>query len=249
MFDTKHTYWDPSGKNDHSFESSSTSSSSSSSSVINTSNSAENDHSHSKSNESLSSSLKKIFFDWSESVDINCYNKMMEYRASGHKWLGGAQLSWLVILLASTGATIWLISLSVIDFLNYDVVTQTNLVYELPTQFPSITFCENDAFTTYDSQLLYEQMAKILNYTQVNIVNDDLNHLVQMAAANPAFGDANRKKLGYLNRSIVFTCKYNKISCKNDLHWYYSFEFGNCWQFNVGLNTTDQQIEVNTICI
>ena len=197
----------------------------------------------------LSSSLKKIFFDWSESVDINCYNKMMEYRASGHKWLGGAQLSWLVILLASTGATIWLISLSVIDFLNYEVVTQTNLVYELPTQFPSITFCENDAFTTYDSQLLYEQMAKILNYTQVNIVNDDLNHLVQMAAANPAFGDANRKKLGYLNRSIVFTCKYNKISCKNDLHWYYSFEFGNCWQFNVGLSTTDQQIEVNTICI
>ena len=91
-------------------------------------------------------------------------------------------------------------------------------------------------------------MAKILNYTQVNNVNDDLNHLVQMAAANPAFGDANRKKLGFLNSSIVFTCKYNKISFKNDLHWYYSFEFGNCWQFNVGLNMTDQLIEVNTIC-
>ena len=83
-----------------------------------------------------------------------------------------------------------------------------------------------------------------LFYTQVNVVNDDLNHLVQMAAANPSFGDENRKRLGYLNKTIIYTCKYNKVKCANELRWYCSFEFGNCWQFNVGYNGTNHNIEV-----
>ena len=185
-------------------------------------------------------SIKQIFINWSESVDINCYNKLIEYRAINFY----AQLTWFLILLCSTAATFWLISNSIIDYLNFDVVTQTNFIYEIPTQFPTITFCENDAFTTRDAQRLYEEMAVTINYTQVNVVNDDLNHLVQMAAANPSFGDENRKRLGFLNKTIIYTCKYNKVKCANELRWYYSFEFGNCWQFNVGYNGTNHKIEV-----
>ena len=49
--------------------------------------------------------LKEIFLTWSQSVDINCYTKMMAYRPN-YK----VQFIWLLILLGSTGATFYFIS-------------------------------------------------------------------------------------------------------------------------------------------
>ena len=33
------------------------------------------------------------------------------------------------------------------------------------------------------------------------------------------------------------------IQCRADLHWYWSYRYGNCFQFNVGLNSTNNKIE------
>ena len=39
-------------------------------------------------------------------------------------------------------------------------------------------------------------------------------------------------------------CKYNNSDCLSDLHWYWSYDFGNCFQFNVGLNATNAPIKI-----
>ena len=63
----------------------------------------------------------------------------------------------------------------------------------------------------------------------------DKVHLFKIRAANPAFGDENRRKLGFPLASIL-SCRFGGKPCvyTEDFSWYYSFDFGNCWQFNAG---------------
>ena len=96
-------------------------------------------------NQNKMSKAKEIIFAWSQSVDINCYTKMMDYRPN-YK----IQFIWLIILLGSTGATFYFIAKSLIDYFGYEVVSKTNVVYEIPTQFPTVTFCDNNPFSTYE---------------------------------------------------------------------------------------------------
>ena len=76
------------------------------------------------------SNVKETFLSWSKSVDINCYNKMINY--SGNIVV---QFIWLIILLGSTGATFYLIAYSIIGYLKYEVTSQIRVVNEIPTQF------------------------------------------------------------------------------------------------------------------
>ena len=64
-----------------------------------------------------------------------------------------------------------------------------------------------------------------------------------MHAANPAYGDENRKKL-CLSINDIASCQFNKVDCKNDLHWIWSYDYENCFQFNSGLNFSNQKIDL-----
>jgi hypothetical protein len=184
--------------------------------------------------------IKEIFTIWSHTSDINCYTKIFMYQGN---FL--VQLIWTLILLGSTCATCWLITKSVLDYLAYEVVSQTNVFYEVPTKFPAITVCDNDPFTSKYSENLYENISKTNNFgwNPINNVNNNLNFLVKMHAANPSFGDENRKLLGFDIKSIM-NCRYNQIKCGEELHWYYSFDYGNCWQFNSGFNSSNHKVPI-----
>jgi hypothetical protein len=185
-------------------------------------------------------SLKALFLNWSRQVDINGYNKIFEYR---HNF--SIQLIWTVILIASTCATFWIVSKNVTGYLSYEIVSQISLLNEIPATFPTITICNNDPFTNKLAEKLYDEVVNKTNYTRYTKDNVDvnLNNLVLMWASNPAFGDENRLKLGF-NKSIIFSCKFKKKNCLNDFHWHWSYLYGNCWQFNSGLNSTNHKISI-----
>ena len=182
------------------------------------------------------SRAKNIFLQWSHHSDINGYAKIFMYQSHGL-----VQFLWLVILTCSTCATYWLISKSVLDFLSYEVVSQIDVYYEMPAPFPAITICDNDPFTSAQAEKLYDSVLKAnlfgLNWYSPNVVSQDLNFLVKMHAAHPAYGDQMRRALGF-DKKLVLSCKYNQLKCGEDLRWYYSFEYGNCWQFNARLTPT-----------
>ena len=171
--------------------------------------------------------LREVFLNWSLTVDINGYNKIFHYREKSI-WI---KLLWIAILLASTGLTFCIIGLSIVAYLKYDVVTQTNLVYEIPTKFPAVTFCNVDPFTTKESQDLFELIS---NQRQIPINNNSINpeimNLAKIYAANPEYGDDNRHNLG-LKKELVYNCLYNSYNCSEDLAWYYLYEYGSCFQF------------------
>jgi hypothetical protein len=181
--------------------------------------------------------LFDTFYHWSRLSDINCYTKVFEYKSVT------ARILWLFILCASTFFTFYLIELSIVNYYNYDVVTQiqVNTDTAIVTLFPAITLCDTNAFITGVAQDFF------YNTSVENNINGyyepmRVTTLMKMAAANPSYGDENRKKLGFATHQI-YSCTYNgNIDCTKDLQWYYMFEYGNCVQFNVNeTNLTQAQ--------
>jgi hypothetical protein len=80
-----------------------------------------------------STDLKETTFKWSETTDVNSYSKIFKYKNNCL-----AQTIWLIIFLILTGATFWLISFNIQNYLNYDVTSQTNVIYESPSLFPTV---------------------------------------------------------------------------------------------------------------
>jgi len=186
--------------------------------------------------------LKETFVEFSHRTDINAYGKIFEYENSFVKLL------WSFILLGSLSLTAWVLSNNVLAYLQYGVVSQIGVVYETPTEFPAVTFCDNNPFTTGNYPDVGNLYANAVDdYGQFGYI-----YLFQMAASNPSYGDVNRKLLGLNNDNIenIFgrplqpiTCRYNNTDCSNELHWYWHYDYGNCFQFNVGLNATNSSID------
>ena len=168
--------------------------------------------------------LKKVFLNWSRHVDINGYNKIFEYKNNL-----SVQLIWILILLMSTGATFWIISKNIMAYLNYDMSSQIDIINEMPAIFPTITICSNDPFTSKYAEKLYDNVLNQTGFKLASkyIVDTNLNNLVLMQVSTPSFGDENRKRLGF-DRSIIFSCKFKKKHCENDMRWYWSYTYGNC---------------------
>ena len=77
--------------------------------------------------------------------------------------------------------------------------------------------------------------------------------LGKMMTSDPSYGDEKRKLLGlniaqinaFSLQSIIYPyCLYNNKDCSSDLHWYWHYDYGNCFQFNVGLNFSDSPIDL-----
>ena len=80
-----------------------------------------------------SADLKETIFKWSKKTDVNSYSKIFKYKNNCL-----AQTIWLIIFLILTGATFWLISFNIQNYLNYDVASQTNVIYETTSLFPTV---------------------------------------------------------------------------------------------------------------
>ena len=176
--------------------------------------------------------LKETFVEFSQRTDINAYGKIFVYENNFVK------LVWLVIFFGSLSLTAWVMSWSVSAYLQYGVVSQIGVVFETPTEFPAVTFCDSNPFTRTVKLPVWKN----------NMLSSRDNNLIsgRMYASDPSYGDKNRQKLG-LNKSQLTTgtyayCLYNNIDCKKDLHWYWDYDYGNCFQFNVGLNSSNQPI-------
>ena len=50
------------------------------------------------------------------------------------------KIMWFIFFLISLSIGLWTIINSILDYTSYAVVTQTDIIYEIPTQFPTVTF-------------------------------------------------------------------------------------------------------------
>ena len=184
--------------------------------------------------------LKSILIEWSLLTKFDCLSKIFEYENNVR-----AKVIWLLIFLSFNCLTFWLVSSSIIDFLKYEVVTKTEIVYETPSTFPTVTLCDNNPLTTIQAQVLLENITLSLN-KPLGFLDEnawDITKLALMLVADPAFGDNNKQRLGLAREQFTW-CYFNNQDCIDDLHWIYSYDFGNCFQFNSGLNKSNQRVDL-----
>jgi len=113
------------------------------------------------------------------------------------------------------------------DYLKYDVTSQIEIYNDIPAKFPTVTFCDNNPLKTKKAQELMDNILHRYNMSN----HTDLFDLAKNRASSKLVDNQFRQGLGAIEN---FECVFLKVSlnCSHVLHWYWSHEFGNCYQFN-----------------
>jgi len=139
----------------------------------------------------------------------------------------------------------------VLSYFDYGVTAKTTVVYETPVEFPKITLCNMNPFTTEYSLNVLTQVNKIL-YPNVDLLNGQLDdkvgtnitqdfyeNLMRATMGFVAnFSDADKKRLSHSLDDIMLTCLYNQRVCSPSTDFTWSFDpfYGNCYSFNADVN-------------
>ena len=200
------------------------------------------------------SKMKCVFLEWSHCVTYHCFPKI--FKEKTHLIL---RLFWSVIFLSFASLTFFILVNNVILYYQYQTVTSIQIINEQPTLFPTITICDSNVFTTQDAQLFLVNMSKnffdkdittmsYLEYYEFGV--NQLSNVVYSFVSDPMFGDENRKRLGFNLSQFILTCTFHFSSACNfnqDFHWFFHFDYGNCYQFNSGFNMSNHVVDLKTV--
>jgi hypothetical protein len=132
---------------------------------------------------------------------------------------------------------------NLLEYFEYQVITQIKIVHEIPTEFPTVTICDANPFSTKEAEHLirnvtlseYGSDIENYSYTQFDRNSSNITELMRMHFTR--LSEDQKQALG-LRKSQIWRCIYDKKTCNTtvDLLWYFNFRWGNCYQFNLGKN-------------
>ena len=175
---------------------------------------------------------KQALIDWSLTCTFHCYPKVFLYENKLVKCV------WLVLFILLVGFTGYLLINILNDYFDYEVVSKIQVVNEVPTVFPAVTVCNTNPFTTKEAEHFLSDIWQ--GYSLRDPTYEEIQHLYNYAlfeAASPLYNDSFRQSLG-LSTNTVKVCQFNQLSCNlaQDMRSIYSYNFGNCLQFNFAGN-------------
>ena len=109
-------------------------------------------------------------------------------------------------------------------YLTYGVSTTSRTIYETPTLFPKVTFCNYNYFTTkYGYDVIQSENYSNIVYYQ----NDD------------------KKRISHDLDEILLECWFSSTACSSsDFVWSYDSMYGNCYTFNSGFDSNGNKVEL-----
>lgn len=149
-------------------------------------------------------------------------------------YLGQNQLirtTWLLLICFSLGLFLSMVLSHVSSYLKFGVITQTLERYVENPVFPTVTICNLNPFNSNQSNELIAFFVK----SKPELANDT-ELLKSLIKVNAQILPTDKKKLlGYTVEEMIISCKFFYLTCNiSDFAWYYSMNFGNCFQFNAG---------------
>lgn len=144
------------------------------------------------------------------------------------------RLMWIFCFFASTGICSYAVIQSIINYLNYEVVTKINLFYENPTQFPTVTFCNLDPIHTKDlGDFINTTFANAWNTSTYDNRVDLIKAITMFSLVTILTNDSMKKQSGLSINDMLISCKFDLELCNSSqFEWYYDFFYGNCFKFN-----------------
>jgi hypothetical protein len=194
--------------------------------------------------------IKKEFVEWSLLTKFDCYSKIFENEVA---WV---KVVWTLLFLIFSGFTAWLVILNIINYFHYEVTSIIEVKNERPTHFPAITICNSNPFTSSQAQSLMDDISlKTFNktldnmtYNEAYLTSSYLTERTKMYVNSPYYSDQNRIDLSAIS-SPPYRCSFNGEDCsgiKINEHFrrYFSYDYGNCYQFNTGYNFTNSPVNL-----
>ena len=189
--------------------------------------------------------------DWSVSLGAHGIPRLFKTKSKSIK------LMWSIFISISISYCLLnLYRLSKV-YKSFDYTSQSEVITEIPTLFPTITICDINPFTTIESMNFIEEIFQSEFNFSIKTSMPAKDFLAKLATANkkarfvsllPEFGDdSKRKSLGFsLNDSLV-ECIFNEKMCdETDFIWFYSIENGNCYSFNSGFDRNARNANLKT---
>ena len=146
---------------------------------------------------------------------------------------------WLIMICIALTLSLVLIIHHIIDYLKFDVITNAFAKFD-KTPFPTVTICNLNPFTSNYSLDLMNHFLNNFTSSRGNMTNADLSGLKAMFKINARiFPDEKKKQLGLDVSEMILHCKFFGEPCNmTRFAWFYSMNFGNCFQFNSGFDMT-----------
>ena len=193
--------------------------------------------------------VKQAFLAWSQSVTYHCFPKIFRKKANM-----AARLVWALTFVSFAASTCYILLQIVVAYYQYNVVSTIVVVNERPTLFPVVTICDSNPFTSKEAQRLLEylmatrlkQDVKTLPFLTAMRYLDGIVSYMKSYVNSPQYSVLNKTRLGFKLADLILVCRFNGIDCDfgNDFHWMFHYEFGNCYQFNSGLNMSNARVEL-----
>ena len=182
-----------------------------------------------------------------------------------NKWL---RLYLVILMTFLTCLSSYMLINSIVSYLAFEQVSQTNTIIESESVFPQVTICNSNIFQTeYALNLLKMANEKVCSDPKLNLSQyfcrqsffdiqsissvNDLKYLggliyergLQMVF-DSNFTNEERKQLGHDLSDLIYNCQFSGEECfiEQDFNWYFDRDLGNCYLFNTGFNSTGDRV-------
>ena len=192
--------------------------------------------------------IRKIFIEWSLMSTSHCYPKIFQYENIY------AKIIWAVFFLGFAALTFCFLIFGLLDYFEFEVVSKIRVYNEKVLVYPTITICDSNSFTTKAAEHLlndvviqnktyldeikfekYKSKSKAIDYVMFKLqryISYGMNKMYYLS-------DAEKQSMGISLQNILHTCYFNLVPCNaSDFNWFYSYMYGNCFQFNSGKDGT-----------
>ena len=184
------------------------------------------------------------FKDWSLVSSAQCLPKVFQSENKCNK------IVWLSLFLSFTFITFWFFVNGILDYLEYDVVSKIRVYSEDFLVYPIITFCHADQFPSKEAVKLFEDLEQenfniFEMFTEIMLNNSFKDNNFQNYSAKAIYyinsrmnksyymDDNGKRSLSHDLKDIIQFCQFNSIPClQSDFSWFFSYMYGNCFQFN-----------------
>jgi hypothetical protein len=163
-------------------------------------------------------------------VLLKNFNKGFKYNSNINK------IVWLCFLVGFALLILTSLITSTTHYFQYDTGSKIETISERPTDFPAVTICGNNPFSTKLSENL---MMDLRNNSGFKIKDSDLPLMTKILVASDDYSKDAKKLLGIPIFYFDLDSKFDNRPIKTikEFSYFHSFNYGNCWQFNSGTNS------------
>jgi hypothetical protein len=141
------------------------------------------------------------------------------------------------------------------QYFAYSVITNSDILRELSTPFPTVTLCDYNMFNTEEGYEFVKRArsgfnnifskSEQSNKSKIRTIQSEIKYSKSLLYQNKTLYNnfELRKNLSLTLDKMILGCYFGSKECNiSDFEYFFDINFGNCYRFNSGINSENQSI-------